>query len=125
MEILLNIIFGAITIASFGFALWQHHRIKLTEQVERGKLAVSKQRIKQVYNTAHSIAYAADMIVQRSKSKEDVGISELQNIARAIRAQTMVLITELKSERSRMDDWKYGLMIDSDDLQEANDKNNE
>jgi len=115
---LLNVCFGIITVASFCFALWQYHKIKINEKVELGKIAVSTQRIKQAYNTIHNIAYVADMIVQRSKSENEISISELQNLARVIRGQAFILIEELSSEHSKMKNWKYGEMVQSEGLDE-------
>lgn len=114
----LNILFGLVSIASFAFALWQSYKMKISEKIEIGKIAVSTQRIKQAYNTAHNIAYVADMIVQRSKSKDEISVSELQSLGRAIRAQAFVLLTELRSEHAKMKDWKYGVMVDSEELNE-------
>jgi len=115
---MLNLCFGIVSVASFSFALWQRHQLTINEKVQLGNIAVSTQRIRQAYNTLHNIAYVADMIVQRSKSENEIAISELQNLARTIRGQAVILIHELRNEHSKMKNWKYGVMVESEELDE-------
>ncbi len=121
MDRILAVVFGMASFASLGFAVWQHHKTRINQLTEQNRVAMSLQRIKQAYNMLHAVTYTADQIVQRSK-KQQSNASELCELARAIRAQTFVLMAELKTEHSRMKSWRYGVMIPSEDLQQSDDE---
>lgn len=112
----LDIIFGLVSVVSLIFALWQYHQSVITSRIETGKKLASAEHIKHAHNSLHSITYISDMIVQRCKQHPEPSTVELQYLARAIRAQAYVLQSELKIEHSKLKDWRYGKMIESEGI---------
>lgn len=117
MNSLRELLLGVISVASFAFALWRYHESRVTKETEKGKIAASAQRIRQASSSARIIAYSADLIVQRCK-QQDVPLSEVQNLARTVRANAIVLLEELRREKTRLEDWKYGKLVLSEMLPE-------
>lgn len=109
----LNVAAAIATIASLLVALWQYLAARHIRQTERERVVMQRERLRAAVAAAMQGAEAADLIVQRGKD-EDVTIPELQNVARIIRGNLLLLTKQLMYERSLLAGWRVGDLTKSE-----------
>lgn len=112
----LNIISFILGVASLVFAIFVHYQTKSKKEIELAKNAMLKEKIKAIENELLFIFHNSDMIVQIPKSRDDVSFSELQNLARIIRAQAQLSLNYLNDEEKKLNKWRFGQVVESVEL---------
>ena len=112
----LNIIFGIVSLVAFGFSIYSHFNNRSMKVVEATKTAIQKERLRNISASLMGIMYSVDSIVQIPKRSDVTTVEELQNIARNIRASLMGLAKQLELEQKRLDEWRYGKLFESDNV---------
>lgn len=113
----LEIILAIISVVSFGLAVFSFVRTEIKKATERAKVEVMREKLGNLHHGLGGLFHAVDAIVQVSK-KPDVTVGELQNIARIIRGNILVLLEGIRRYRIKLEEWKFGLMIPSDKVEE-------
>ncbi len=109
----LNLFFGIIGIASFGFSVYTYYKAESKKIVEAANIAMHKERYRNIRHGLKGILYAVDAVVQIPKQGK-VSTEDLQNFARVARAQVLVLTEQVELEQKRLDGWKYGKLFSSE-----------
>lgn len=112
-----NIVVGILGIVSFIFSIYTYFKIETRKQIEAAKNAMIKEKMKAIENELTSIFHNADLLVQSPKLRNNVSIEELQNIGRIIRAQSQVGINYLAEEERKLDKWRFGKLVESENLE--------
>ncbi len=106
----INVGAAIVTVAAFAFALWQHAHRRHVEDLERMKVATQRERLRGSANCAVAAASAANLIVQRAK-EPGTTVLELQNIARVLRSDLLLLARHLQSEEHVLQQWRFGQAV--------------
>ena len=106
----LNILAAAATFAALGFALWQYHQLRRKEQTEHERVSLQRERIRSAKAAAAAGADTSNLIVQRAKDPS-VQITELQNVARVLRANLRLLVRQLSDEEDLLSNWEFGQLL--------------
>jgi hypothetical protein len=110
--ILFDIIAGTASIVSLVFAAYQYHKAKLFETVEKGNNNTLKERLKNIEVTLKTAATTNQLLIRRA-DENSVTKEELQNLARATRAQLFGAIVETDDMKSKLVEWNYGHLLKS------------
>lgn len=103
-------------VLSFAFAVYIYFKSRSEEVSEKAKIELYKERLNSLHYQLTSALYATDAIVQMGKD-EVATVAMLQNLARLARGHLFTSIKQLEEERSFLENWRYGEMIKSDDLE--------
>lgn len=114
----LEIILAIISVISFALAVFSFVRTEIKKANERVKVEVMREKLSNLQSTLASLFYAADGIVQTSK-RSDATLNELGSMARIVRGDIGPLITGIRRYKIRLDKWRFGAMIPSDKVDEA------
>jgi hypothetical protein len=93
----LNIAAGVTTVGAFLLASWQYAENRNRSRTERERILLQRERLRAATSAAVLGAEAADYIVQRCKDP-DVGILEVQSIARVMRGDLAYVAEQLRYE---------------------------
>lgn len=108
----LNVGFGIVGIVSLVFSIYTYYKTESKKVIEAAKVAMQKERMRNIQYSLIGILHSIDAIVQIPK-KGEINVSQLQDLARVARGQVYVLATELKTERKKLDVWKFGELVES------------
>jgi len=103
----LNIILSIISVISFIIGVWSFINSLLIKSREKSNVEVLKSKLEDLHQGIHSVLLATNAIVQIPKSRT-VTIEEIQDHARVIRGQLIILSDGVKKQRRTLDDWKFG-----------------
>jgi hypothetical protein len=106
----LNIIFGIIGIVSLLFSIFTYYKAESKKAIEASKAAAQKEMIRNVSYSIAGILHSIDAIVQAPKTRS-VTIAQLQDMARVARGQTYLLANQIKIEKDRLENWRYGELV--------------
>ena len=107
-----NIIFGIVGLSSFAFSIYSHFNSKSKREIEAAKVAMQKERYRNVQYLILPILHTVDSIVQIPKKGES-NIKQLQHLARIARAQIVALSDQMKLDQKKLERWQYGRVVES------------
>ena len=110
----IEILLAIISIISFGLAIFSFLRNEIHKANEKAKVEVMRERLNVLYRGLSSLYHSADSIVQIPKTRENVTVGELQNIARLLRSQIYSQAELIKKSRGQLDRWRFGKMVPSE-----------
>lgn len=119
----LNIIFGAVTIVAFIFAIYSHFSTQKKKMIESAKIVKQQERLRCAMLSVKTVIRMIDAIVQAPKS----GIIDpkyLQNMAREARYQGIILAQQMEDESKQIDGWKFGEYTETHNNANPPDKEN-
>ncbi|MDR6809646.1 hypothetical protein J2Y45_006724 [Dyadobacter sp. BE34] len=108
-----NLLCGIITIAAFIFSVVTYYMTETKKIIEAAKAATTKERLKNLETDMIRSLNAVNMIVQAPKHQQ-VTVSELQNLARLVRADLRITISKLDIEANKLTKWKFGEMYETE-----------
>jgi hypothetical protein len=106
----LNVIAAIATCAAFLLAAWQFFTSRRKEATERERIALQRERLRTASIAAFAGAEGMDLIVQRTKD-DDVTLAEIQNIARVLRRNLVLLGHQLEQEDRLLKGWEFGHFV--------------
>jgi len=109
----LNIFFGVVGIISLVFSIYVYNKSESKKSIEIAKAAIQKERYRNIRFSLLGIYYSVDSIIQIPKI-EKASIQQLQHLARNARAQLIVLTKQIEIEQKKIDEWRYGKLIESE-----------
>ena len=110
--LILDLIFGTVTVSAFIFSIYTHYKNKSKKEIEAAKNATHLERIRTTKNSLGGIFNTIDMIIQIPKSDE-ISIKQIQNMARIVRHQILVISKQLEMEENQLKEWEYGKVFTS------------
>ena len=108
----INIGFALVCIGSFIFSLYAHFKTESKKAIEAAKIAMHKERVRNVHFGIVKIINAIDAIVQLPK-KGNATVEQLQDFARLARGESYLLARQLEMEEKQLKDWQFGKMVES------------
>jgi hypothetical protein len=99
---------AAIAAGSLLIVILQFIESRRRVRTEAERLSEQRERLKTALSGAVSGANISDLIIQRSK-EADATVQELQNIARALRQNLMLLAQQLDADDKRLTSWAEDL----------------
>jgi hypothetical protein len=112
----LDVFFGVISVLSLGFAVLSYVQSEIRKANERANVEMMRERLKNLYQGLISIFHSADAAVQLPKTRENMTVEELQDMARVLRGQVYFLCQAARNSRNSLDDWRFGKPLKSDPL---------
>lgn len=112
VEAIATVVSSFVAALSFSFAIYTHFNIKSKKAIEAAKIAMQKERMRNVKFAVVNLIRSTDAIVQIPKH-EKVTIEELQNLARIARAQAITLAKQLETEEEILSKWRFGELAES------------
>lgn len=115
----LEIGLAIVSLGSFGLAVFSFVRMEIKKANEKANIEIMRERLKSLYQGLASLFHSADAIVQIPKAREGVSVNELQDLARVVRGQVYFQLERIKRSRMALDQWKFGELIGSGQLDEG------
>ena len=109
MELILII----VNFLSLGLAIYTIVRTRIRKAQERANIEVIREKLTGLHQELAALFHSVDGIVQIPKAR-DVGVEELQDIARIIRGNIGVILQGIRKYRNKLSNWKFGVMLGSD-----------
>ncbi len=105
---LLEYTLAVISILSFLLAIWSTVRAELIKKQEVASRDILTERLNSLYQGSMSLFHTADAIIQIPKKQENPNVTELQNMARVLRAQILAHAEIIKDSQANLNNWRYG-----------------
>jgi hypothetical protein len=106
-------ILAAISLVSFGLTVYSFVSTRIKRANEKANVEIMRERFNALYSGLTGLFHAADMIVQLPKARREIQTHELQDLARALRAQIYFVGEQVRESRRRLDNWRFGQVIES------------
>lgn len=119
-----EIILSIISLIASGIGIYEFANKKIIKAREQANVELMKQRLNSQHEGLESLLHSIDAIVQIPKHRQAT-TDELQDLARVARAQAFILRRGIKQSKKHLDNWRFGNLIQSEDLSEFAEINGE
>lgn len=113
-----NVVAGIASIMSLILAAYLWHKQRMSKVVEKGNVSILIERLNNIKVSLQSAATTNQVLIRRADDKQ-VPVEELQNIARAVRANLYGALLQASATKSNLQEWRFGELLGSSEIEEV------